>query len=516
MQYHLLSYFAIFLPVVLVIYQLMPKKFRWVVLLAADYFFFWKISNTLIVYIIGATFFTHYIGIWLENVSLTHNGTSKEITAAKRRVLAMGVLISLGILIWLKYTNFFGETFIKITNLFNSGWKFTPLKLMVPVGISYYTLQSISYMTDVYRGTQKAEKNIAKMALYLSFFPTIMEGPITRFSQVADDLYEGKSLEFENIKFGYQRIAWGLFKKIVLADRLAPVVTKVFDGYANYDGSVVLFAALCYTYQLYMEFSGCIDIIIGSGQLFGIKLPENFRQPFFAKDASDFWRRWHITLGTFFKDYIFYPVSLAKPVKNMAKRFKNRFGRNVSKFVAPTIALFCVWSCNGLWHGANFTYIFYGMYYFVIIFLENILDEPVGKLTKKLHINREGRGYRVFKFVKLFIIVNTGELIFRANTLTDGFKMIGRIFTRFHISSLAGKMLNLGIDQYDLAILLAGLLIVIAVGIIKERNINIRQAIAGWKLPIRWAFWYGVILVIILFGAYGVGYTTVDMIYAGY
>ena len=515
MSYHLLAYFAIFLPVVILIYQITPQKFRWMILLAADYVFFWMISGKLILYLLFATIMTHYIGLWLETAAQA-GGSAKQVTKRKRKVLAFGILVNLTILIILKYFNFFGENLSALSNMLSLGWEYKKIDFMVPIGISYYTLQTIAYMTDVYRGTIPAEKNIVKIALYLSFFPQIMEGPISRFSETAEALWSGKRIEFENIKFGYQRIVYGLLKKIVIADRVAPVVIKVFKHYDTYDGSIVLFGAVCFTIQLYMEFSGCMDIIMGSGQIFGVTLPENFRQPFFAKDASDFWHRWHITLGTWFKDYIFYPVSLAKPVKNFAKKVKNRFGRGVSKFVAPFAALFCVWSCNGLWHGPHWTYIFYGMYYFVLIFLENILEEPVTKLTAKLKINREGKGYRIFRLIKLLVIVNLGEMFFRAETVGTGFAMLGRILTNFHITELGDHIYSLGMDYYDAAVALIGILIVLVVDILHEKNIQIRKAILGWALPARWVFWYAAIFIVIIFGAYGAGYTVVDMIYAGY
>ena len=515
MSYHLLAYFAIFLPVVILIYQITPQKFRWMILLAADYVFFWMISGKLILYLLFATIMTHYIGLWLETAAQA-GGSAKQVTKRKRKILAFGILVNLTILIILKYFNFFGENLSALSNMLSLGWEYKKIDFMVPIGISYYTLQTISYMTDVYRGTIPAEKNIVKIALYLSFFPQIMEGPISRFSETAEALWSGKRIEFENIKFGYQRIVYGLLKKIVIADRVAPVVIKVFKHYDTYDGSIVLFGAVCFTIQLYMEFSGCMDIIMGSGQIFGVTLPENFRQPFFAKDASDFWHRWHITLGTWFKDYIFYPVSLAKPVKNFAKKVKNKFGRGVSKFVAPFAALFCVWSCNGLWHGPHWTYIFYGMYYFVLIFLENILEEPVTKLTAKLKINREGKGYRIFRLIKLLVIVNLGEMFFRAETVGTGFAMLGRILTNFHITELGDHIYSLGMDRYDAVVALIGILIVLVVDILHEKNVQIRKTISGWALPARWVFWYAAIFIVIIFGAYGAGYTVVDMIYAGY
>lgn len=301
MAYHLLTYSLIFLPVVIALYQLCPARFRFVVLLAADYTFFCMISGKLLVWLLLATLVTYGTGRWLAAIPVRHSDLhGKALTRKKRGVLALGIVLILGALVTLKYLRVFGVT------------------LAAPIGISYYSLQAISYMTDVYRGTQESCKNPIKVALYLSFFPQIMEGPISRFSETADALYGGNSIQFENLVFGYQRIIWGLFKKMVIADRLAPLVAKVFSNYNNFDGAAILVGVLAYTMQLYMEFSGCMDIIMGSGEIFGVPLPENFRQPFFAKNAGDFWRRWHITLGAWLKDYVFYPISLAKPVSKKA------------------------------------------------------------------------------------------------------------------------------------------------------------------------------------------------------
>lgn len=496
MSYHLLTYSLLFLPAVMLLYQLTPQKARWVTLLVADYIFFWLLSGGLIFWMLAATLITYVCGRVIAYVAEHSPAKGKELVRKKRAILGIGVILTLGMLIVFKYLKVFGITFI------------------APIGISYYTLQTISYMTDVYRGTVKAETHIGRMALYLSFFPQIMEGPISRYSETAHALFSGKPLEFHNVAFGYQRILWGLFKKMLIADRLAPAVIKVFSGYENYDGSAVAVGVVFYTIQLYMEFSGCMDIIIGTGEVFGVALPENFRQPFFARNASDFWRRWHITLGTWLKDYVFYPVSLAKPVKKVAKSVKGKFGIGVSKFVAPTAALFCVWLSNGIWHGAGWTYIFYGMYYFVLIFIENITEAPVKKFAERKNINMEGIVCKVLRGVKLFFIVNTGELFFRATSVSQGFSMLGRIFGKFHISALLES--NLGMDVYDVALAFVGIVIVLLVDILHEKGVSVREKIASLRLPLRWGVWYAVILSVIILGAYGAGYTVVDMIYAAY
>lgn len=496
MEYHLLTYSLLFLPVVILLYQLTPARFRWLVLLTADYVFFWMVSKWLILYLFIATFATYGTGRLLAYVSEHASVKGKQLTKKKRYILAGGIAVTLGMLIVFKYLKVFGLT------------------LIAPIGISYYTLETISYMTDIYRGTITAEKNLAKVALFLSFFPQIMEGPISKFSETAEPLYAGKNIEYSNLVSGYQRILWGLFKKMMVADRLAPVIFKIFGDYEKYDGSAIAVAVVCYTIQLYTEFSGCMDIILGSGEIFGVRLPENFRQPFFAKNASDFWRRWHITLGRWLKDYIFYPLSLAKPVKKLAKKVKGVWGIGISKFVAPIIALFFVWLSNGIWHGAGWTYLFYGMYYFVLIFIENITEAPIEKFIERKNIHTEKMGWRLLTALKLFIIVNVGELFFRASSITQSFHMLGRIFTSFHISVL--KEMDFGLDNYDILLSLGGILIVLIVDIIHEKGISIREKIASFNLPLRWSFWYAVILCIVIFGAYGAGYTVVDMIYAAY
>ena len=516
MSYHLVKYFAVFLPLVIIVYQLVPKKFRFIAMLTANYLFFFMCSKWLVVYLIVSTLITHFVGLWLERADATALADVVKQTRRKRRILLVGILSNLGILIVLKYFNFLGSNIIGLVNLFGLDVTYNAIDFLVPIGVSYYTLEIIGYLTDVYRNTQKAEHNLAKTALFLSFFPQIMEGPIARFHQTADKLYEGESIRYINIKNGYQRILWGLAKKIIIADRLAPAVSEIFNSYSLMGGFYVIVGAALYTCQLYMEFSGCMDIIIGTGEIFGINLPENFRQPFLAKNASEFWRRWHITLGTWFKDYIFYTVSLAKPVKKFAKKVKNRFGKNVSKFVAPTVALFCVWSCNGLWHGPKWTFIFYGMYYFVIIFVENITEAPIEKLTSKLKINRESKIYRGFQSVKLFMIVIVGELFFRADTVKEGFIMIGRVFTDFGIKTIVSDYSMLGLDTFDWIIVALGVFAVSFVGILHEKGISVREKIATWSTPVRWVFWYAGIMAIVFLGAYGFGYTAVDLIYAGY
>ncbi len=508
------KFFALFLPLAALLYQLCPKNKRRFFLLLLDLVFFWSFSGALIVFPIYAGILTYGCGIWLSRI----NGRRKELgrkqtTKMKKRALLIGILLLLAALAAMKYLDFFGLNLVRLSRLFHGNLDWKILDLVVPAGISYYTLEAISYLTDVYRETIPVEKDFFRLFLYLSFFPKLLEGPITRYGEVSESLSAGEPITADSLSRGYQRILWGCFKKIVIADHLAPAVDILFQGNVM-DGSLTVAAALFFTIQEYMDFSGTIDIVIGSARIFQITLSENFRQPFFAKNASDFWRRWHITLGTWFRDYIFYPVTLSKPIMKLAKKVKKSLGARLGKLLAPAIALFCVWLANGLWHGPKWTYIFFGLYYFFWVELENILEEPFLGLLKKLHLTEKSISVRIFRFVKLVCIVITGELFFRADTLSFGWDMFKQVFTNFHFHVFTDNLGLLGMDFWDYWTVIVGLLVVTAVSVMKEKGVPIRGKLMSLPAPVRFLFWYICIFVVILFGAYGSGYDAAGMIYA--
>ena len=433
-----------------------------------------------------------------------------------RQVLTFGILLLVGILAYLKYYNFFAEN---VNGIFGGILPFTleEKKILMPVGISFYTLQAVGYMADVYWGKIRAEEDLEKTALFLSFFPQIMEGPICRWQDTSDTLFEGGPLEMDNLTDGYIRIFWGLFKKKVVADRLAIGVDAIFGNYASYSGAMTAFAAVAYTVQLYMEFSGCMDIIIGSGQLFGVRLPENFRQPFCAQSAAEFWRGWHITLGTWFKTYIFYPVSVSGPVKKWNQYGRKRLGKYITMLGTSAMALFPVWLCNGLWHGARWSYIFYGMYYFTLILI-GIAVEPVrDRILAAAHIDPGAKGLKYMRIAKTWVIIFIGELFFRADGLRAGVRMFISMFRDFDISGLwNGGIFELGMSRADLAAIAAGCIAVAVIGSVKERGIDIRKSLAQKPVFLRWGLYYALILAVVVIAAYGDGYQAVDMIYAGF
>ena len=397
----------------------------------------------------------------------------------------------------------------------------------VPIGISFYTLMAASYLFDVYRGTIAPDTNLGRIALFLSFFPQIMEGPICRYGQTAEQLWAGTPINKDNLYRGSVRILWGFAKKMIVADRLNLVVKPIFADYTSYDGGVVAAAAVLYTLQLYCDFSGCMDVALGTARIFGIALPENFRHPFFSRTASEFWQRWHITLGSWLRDYIFYPLSLSAPMKSLTKAARHRIGNRYGPLLAGSVTLFCVWFANGLWHGAGSQYIFFGLYYFVIILLGGLVEPLAQSVCGKLHINREGTAWRMFQWLRTLVVVFVGELFFRAEGMDAGLYMFGQLVGNFTLESFAnGTFMAVGLTfpsvttevvglcLQDYAAVAVMVVVMTIVAVIEERGCCITERLAHKNLAVRWAVLYALIIAIVIFGSYGVGTAPLDPIYA--
>ncbi|MEG2720082.1 MAG: MBOAT family O-acyltransferase [Oscillospiraceae bacterium] len=530
MSYTSLTY-VVFMIVVGVLYYCIPKKARWGVLLASSVVFYFFASRFLIAYL-GVTTITIYLcGLWIDKISTSFKENKKkpdvskdEIKALKTKMkrdkkiaIAVAIIVNFGILFFLKYFNAFGNGINMTLSIFGVDALMPHLKFIAPLGISYYTLQAVSYIIDVYRGTYKADKNFFRLSLYVCFFPQMVEGPIGRYDKMAHQLYEGHEYNYQNICHGVQLMVWGLFKKMVIADRAAMLVNTVFDHSENYSGFIVLIGAILYTVQIYAEFSGCMDLVTGTAEVFGISLAQNFRQPFFSGSIDEFWRRWHITLGAWLRDYIFYPVSLSKATQSLSKKVKGRFGEHLSKFIPMAFALFFVWIGNGIWHGAGAKYIFYGMYYYVIMMLGKLLEPFFQKVLEKLKINTENLFYKGFCILRTSFIVLIGMLIFRANSLKTAFKMFASMFTGLSIKALGdGTLFSLELSGKDFIVLLIGIIAMFVVDILHEKNIEIRKTVSKQFVVLRWAFYFIAIFSVIIFGIYGEGYTLGSFIYGDF
>ena len=520
-------FLGVFLPVIVIIYNILPQKHRWKVLLIASYLFFWSISSKLIIYLFLTTGVIYLAGLWINKMQEERNQKLKEVEKEHKKeikaeynkkakgIAVLSTILLLGVLIVLKYSNFLGTNINSLFESLNIPIKIAIPKFLMPVGISFYTLQAISYLVDVYKEKIKADKNLGRLALFISFFPQIMEGPICRYEDIAISLYEGKKTTYESLTFGTQRILFGFMKKLLIVDRINPVILEIFDNYPNYGGGIVAIGMVLYTLQLYMDFSGVMDIVIGTAEIFGVKMPENFKQPFFSKTISEFWTRWHITLGTWFRDYIYYPVSLTQKCRDLTSKARKKLGNYYGPLIASIIALFCVWFCNGLWHGDAWSYIFFGMYHFTLITIERLTEPPVKKLLEKTKINSNAFPYRLMQMIRTTILVFIGELFFRAKGLKAGLAMFGKMITSFSFAEL-GKIFEMGIQPQDLILVCTVVIAITIISILKEKKIDIRQAISKKPIAVRWAIYYLLIVAIVLFGTYGIGIVHLDPIYANF
>ena len=484
--------FLLFVAAAVIVYYLMPAKARWLVLLVFSYLYYMAGGARFAGFLLYSTAVTFISGL------MTGRALDQKRKKAARTFMILGIILNFGMLGAVKYTNFIIEN---INTLFHGN--FRSLNLLLPLGISFYTFQSSGYILDVYWERCKAEKNPVKYALFVSFFPQILQGPIGRYSRLASQLYDGHRFEGKNIARGIERILWGFFKKMILADWSAVFVDAIFDTPEKYPG-LVLFGLLFYSIQLYADFSGGMDVVIGIGQLFGITMDENFRQPYFAVSITDFWHRWHITLGTWMKDYVFYPISLSRWMGRFGKWCRKKMGRVTGRAMPICIANILVFLIVGVWHGAAWKFIIYGLYNGLIIGISGLLAPNYRSWKKALHISGKETWYHVFTVIRTFVLVNFSWLFDRPNTLRETGILMKNLFTRFSPAELltigAGKE-GTAFTPYALLIIAVGCVILFVVSVLKEKGIAVREKIDALPYPAVVCIWFCLFLTIGFFGS---------------
>ena len=523
--------FLIFALAVITVYYISPIRYRWVVLLAASYVFYLLSSPNTFFFVILTTLVTYFGGRFIgaynekhKTYLAEHKGLSrsekKELkainTQKKRRMVAIILIIDFGILAVLKYFRYY----LQAAGILDTG------ALLIPLGISFYTFQSAAYIFDIYRNKIDADTNIAKFALFTAFFPQIIQGPISRHDQLAHQLYEGNRFDYRNLTHGAQLILWGFFKKLVIADRVAILCSQVFDNHTEYTGGAVFVALLFYTIQIYADFSGGIDIARGVAQCMGIDMIDNFRRPYFSNSLSDFWNRWHISLSFWCRDYIFYPVALAKVFGKMGKSLRSIFGDRVGKLFPAIIAQYCTFLTIGLWHGAEFKYIAYGLYNGTIIVLALLLDPYFKAAIEKLHINVNAWWWRGFQIIRTFFIVVCGRIFPKAASFSVAISMFCSIFKPNVGTPFSETVMSLGLGGIDFAILFVCCLIWFIISLIEERGGNsggdgthssyVRAALDEKPLFVRWGLFLLLLAAVLAVGIYGPGYDASAFIYRGF
>jgi len=516
-----------FVFIIFLLYYLLPGKFQWPMLLISSYVFYWIANPVYLIYILFTTISIFLLGCRIEKLrdgqlaflienkeKLTKEEKKEYKNGIKRKqwkILLIGLLVNLGILAVVKYTNFVISNINAIIRVVN-GTEFGFLNIVVPMGISFYTFQSLGYVIDVYRGTCKAERNPFKFALFVSFFPQLVQGPISRYSDLAKTLYEEHRFDARTVSYGLQRILWGFFKKLVVADRILTGVNTIIHDTDSYSGAYVFVGMMFYAIELYADFTGGIDITIGIAETLGITVTENFNRPFFSKSIKEYWRRWHITMGTWFTDYIFYPISVCKPMLKFSKFARKHFGEAIGKRIPVYLSSFAVWLATGIWHGASWNFVVWGLGNWVVIMISQELEPLYQKFHNRFHLenNRVFNAFQVIRTILLMSCLRTFDC-YRDVPLT--FKMFGTMFTTRNWSILwNGSLMGLGLDVADYIILAVGIFLMIAVSLMQRKS-KVRDQIAEKPYPVRFVLWYGLFLLVLITGAYGVGYDASQFIY---
>lgn len=515
MTVNTLPFFACF-AISVMLYYAAPRKYRWIVLLGVSLLFYhWMgVDNFLYILITTATLVvsTNRMQSIDEKAAariregsgaLTREDKKQikaEAKAHKRLWLVCGVLLTnLGILLVLKYGNFFIGNINRIFEYAGIN-AINRLGVVAPLGISYYTLQSIGYALEVYKGKSAAQRNPFKVLLFVTYYPQMTQGPIGRYPELAPQLFEGQTFRYENLALGCQRILWGLFKKVVIADHMKPLVTTIFSSYETASGFTLFMGCVYMALQIYADFSGYTDIVLGVSRIYGIRMSENFERPYFAKTLSDFWRRWHMSLSSWFRDYVFYPVSISRSAVKLSKFGKGIFSARLRKLFPVILALAAVWFCTGFWHDASWRYIFWGLGNGGVIALGLIFQPQCDWIKEKLHIREEAWWWQGFSMLRTFLIVALLKVFPGAQSTMQSLGIIRRMVFHFD-PAFTWDALFPGMEFYNLIYIGFGLVLLLVVSLVECRT-TIYECLSRRPLVLRWGVYLCLIAVIIGFGAF--------------
>lgn len=530
--------FILFVALTVLVYFLFPlKKQKWTVLLVASYVFYLFAGYKYVAFILFTTVSTYLFALWINRIGVKSKETLRlnkqtwdkdkkkkfknSIKHKKRLVMALVLVVNFGILAFLKYYNFFAGSLNDVMGMFGIGFSAPTLKLFLPLGISFYTFQSMGYIVDVYREKVAPEKNIAKLALFVSFFPQIIQGPISFYDQLAHQLYEPHKFDFTRFKYGMELILWGFFKKLIIADRAVVAINTVTADYAAYNGTTLTFTILLYALQLYADFSGGIDISRGVAQIFGIDMVDNFKRPYFAKSINDYWRRWHITLGAWLKNYLFYPLAMSNLFINASKKMKGtkfgstKAGAHIAKVLPTSIASLIVFLVVGIWHGANWKYVAFGIWNGGIIMISILLKPVFDRVLAKLRINAQSFAYGVFQMFRTFLVVLVGYVFDVAPNFAQAMNTFKLALVDQSFSAGWSQISELGLDKFDYAIIIFAMIVVFVASVIQERHSSttIREMLDKKSFALRGLVIFAGLMLVLVFGIYGPGYDPAAFVY---
>lgn len=506
-------FFLIFLLGGMMIYYIVPKRGQWVVLLgmsllyymlaAVDYTIFYLVFSTLLAYI---------------SSNLLEMKKVKESPKGKRLITIVTMIaICFNILLWfvIKGSSFW----ILGSEILHSKIPAFPVLMACPaasaLGMGYYTAQIISYIMDCYWETCRPQRNFLKLFLFVAFFPQLTVGPISRYSNL-QSLYEKHEFSYQNLCFGSQRILWGFFKKLVISDRINIITSGIWADTATYGGKWPWIAVFLYPVQLYTDFSGCMDIILGAAELFDIRLPENFNNPFFSRTVQEFWQRWHITLGGWAKDYVYYPVLKSAPVLKLGKWAKKHFKKRIAKLIPWTIGMIVLWFIMGFWHGSLRHIFGVSLWFGAILVIGEFFSPVLKKMVSFLKIDTECFSWHLFQSVRTYILYALGAVFFSALSLKDALQRYAVLFDSYQHVNLEITVYDLGVAPEDITLIVIGIAALFVVAALREKFGYARIWMQKQLLPFRWLIWLALFVVVLIYGLYGPSYDASTFIYEGF
>lgn len=523
--------FLLFIVGGCILYYILPKKIQWIVLLLLSYCFYLAGGKSAIAYMLVTTFSVWAAGLFIEKVNCDvqvklkqYEGSSnkEEKKALKYKakkkcqmIFWSTLLINFGILGYLKYSNFLIGNVNQLLAIAGKKTEIYPLSdLILPLGISFYTFQAIGYLIEIYWGRIHAEQNIFRFALFVSFFPQVVQGPISKYQELSGQLYVEHKFDLQKVEKAVLLILWGYFKKLVISNRTILIVNEVFNFPENYGSVLTIFGVLMYSIQQYADFSGGIDIIAGVAELFGVELPPNFRRPYFAVSLADFWRRWHISLGSWMRDYVFYPLAMTKWMNNIRKIIKRKVSDTLAKACPGAICNIIVFLIVGVWHGAYWHCIAWGLYNGLILAFSTLLEPVYTKMRMRLHINLQSWWYKGVCILRTFIIVNIGWFFDRTG-VSDAIIMIKNVLFDFRVSEIAiSSLWKFGLILKDYIYLFFAIGLLFAVSVYQEKtNESVREYIMKKPLILRWIILY-VFLFFLVAGTVIISGVTGEFMYA--
>ena len=458
--------FLLFFPAVCIIfYALRKAKYQNIFLLLASYYFYMNWKPVYAVLILTSTAITYGCGLFVEK----YQGNKRK----QKAFLVTSLVINLAILFVFKYFNFINESVFSVLELFGVRWTVPNLDILLPVGISFYTFQALGYSIDVYRGTIKAEKNFLTYALFVSFFPQLVAGPIERAKNLLPQFHKEHPFNYDNAVEGCKMMLWGYFMKLCVADRLAEYVDAVYNNVPQHSGNSLILATVFFTFQIYCDFGGYSLIARGAAKVMGFELMENFRRPYLSLSIKEFWKRWHISLSTWFMDYVYIPL-----------------GGNRVRYARHLTNLMITFLVSGIWHGANWTFVLWGAWHGVFICLDNLYRHYFGKMKQDKPIAK------LISIAVVFLIACFGWIFFRANSVQDAFSIIGKI-----ISSHSGIFIH---SNTQMAYCFLSLFILVAKDIKDEYQLKCNFMHSRYSV-VRYISYIALVFYILLYGVYSGG-----------